>query len=246
MSVLIRKEESMRLKDIAHEFKHHFPFTVFSAAAGIIIVSIIFVILTSMPVIHDENETVDEHDHGEDFSHSTHQLFHVFHPIHCLFSASATTAMFWRYEKKLIKTIIIGLTGSLAICGISDIFMPYLGGSLIGIKMELHICLIHHPQTVVPFAIFGIIMGLTSAEVMAKRSSTIFSHSAHVFISTMASILYLTSFGFLDWMENMFVVFIIVVLAVLIPCCTSDVIFPLLLVDKTNVHLCGGECKEEN
>ena len=234
----------MRLKDIAHEFKHHFPFTVFSAAAGIIIVSIIFVILTSMPVIYDENETIEEHEHGESFAQSTHQLFHVFHPIHCLFSASATTAMFWRYDKKLIKSIIIGLIGSLAICGISDIFMPYLGGSLIGIEMELHICLIHHPLTVIPFALFGIILGLTSAEVFSKRSSTIFSHSAHVFVSTIASILYLTSYGFSNWMENMFIVFIIVILAVLIPCCTSDIIFPLLLVDKKNIQFCGGECKE--
>jgi hypothetical protein len=238
----------MRLKEIAHEFKHHFPFTVFSAAAGIIIVSIIFVILTSIPVIDEENGTVEEqdHDHGESFAHSTHQLFHVFHPMHCLFSASATTAMFWRYDKKLIKSILIGLIGSLAICGISDIFMPYLSSSLIGIEMELHICLIHHPLTVVPFAVFGIILGLTSAEVFFNRSSTIFSHSAHVFVSTMASILYLTSYGFSDWMENMFIVFIIVVFAVLIPCCTSDVIFPLLLVDKKNLQLCGGECKKQN
>lgn len=235
----------MKMKDIAHEFKHHFPFTVFSAAAGIIIVSIIFVVLTSMPLIHDENETANEHENDtESFAHSAHQLFHVFHPIHLLFSASATTAMFWRYDKKVIKSILIGLIGSLAICGISDIFMPYLGGSLIGIEMELHICLIHHPLTVIPFAIFGVILGLISAEVFFERSSTIFSHSAHVFVSTMASILYLISYGFSNWMENMFIVFIIVVLAVLIPCCTSDIFFPLLLVDKKNIQFCGGECKE--
>jgi hypothetical protein len=238
----------MKLRDIAHEFKHHFPFTVFSGVAGIIIVSVIFLLLSSLPVIHEGNETVGDHDHehGEGVEGSTGQLFHVFHPMHVLFSASATTAMFWRYDKKLIKAILIGLIGSLAICGISDIFMPYLGGSLIGIEMELHVCLLHHPLTVIPFAIFGIILGLISAEVLLQRSSTIFSHSAHVFVSTMASILYLTSYGFSDWMENMFIVFIIVVLAVLIPCCTSDVIFPLLLVEKKNVHICGGECKKEN
>jgi hypothetical protein len=99
---------------------------------------------------------------------------------------------------------------------------------------------------VIPFAVFGVILGLTSTEVFLNRNSTIFSHSAHVFVSTIASILYLTSYGFLDWMENMFIVFIIVVLAVLIPCCTSDVILPLLLVDKKNVHMCQGECKEKD
>ncbi|UCE73163.1 MAG: hypothetical protein JSV56_08985 [Methanomassiliicoccales archaeon] len=236
----------MNLKDIAHEFKHHFPFTVFSAAAGIIIVSIIFVILTSMPLASEVNETADgdEHEHEEGFAESTHRLFHVFHPIHCLFSASATTAMFWRYDKRLLKSILIGLLGSLAFCGISDIFLPFIGGSIIGLEMELHICLVDHPLSVVPFAVFGVIAGLTAAEVFTKRSSTIFSHSGHVFVSTMASILYLTTFGFMDWMENMFIVFIIVVLAVLIPCCTSDVIFPLLLVDKKDKHFCGGECEE--
>ena len=34
----INENIPMKMKDIAHEFKHHFPFTVFSAVAGIIIV----------------------------------------------------------------------------------------------------------------------------------------------------------------------------------------------------------------
>jgi hypothetical protein len=140
--------------------------------------------------------------------------------------------MFWRYEKKLWKAVLIGLTGSLAICGISDIFFPFIGGTLAGIEMDLHICLIEHPIVVIPFAFIGIIMGLITCEVFLGRQATIFSHSSHIFISTMASLLYLVTFGYTSWMEELFIVFIIVILAVFVPCCISDIIFPLLFIKE--------------
>ncbi len=227
---------------ILHELKHHLPFTVFSGVAAIILVAILTVAITAVIDTQDahENETLDEEDdHDEDHHHGVgklgsyfYDLFHVFHPLHALFSGAATTAMFWRFDKKLWKAIIIGLTGSLAICGMSDIFFPFIGGTLAGIDMEFHICLIEHPMVVVPFAIIGIILGLITCEVFIGRKSTIFSHSGHIFISTMASILYLITFGYTNWMEELFVVFIIVILAVFIPCCISDIVFPLLFIKK--------------
>lgn len=163
-----------------------------------------------------------------------HELFHVFHPVHVLFSATATTAMFWRHERRLFKAIIIGLIGSLVICGFSDIFIPFLGGTIVGIEMEFHWCLIVHPMTIVPFAIFGVLLGLVSTDVIHGRGSTIFSHSSHVFISTMATMLYLMAFGFTEWIPHIAETFLIIFLGVMIPCCISDIIFPLLMSKSTD------------
>jgi hypothetical protein len=234
----------MKLQHIAREFKHHFPFTAFSTVAGIIIVAIITVMLSGVghggegegDEVANTTQTAGGPREGEEkLVHASGELFHVFHPIHVFFSAAATTAMFWAFDKKLMKSIVIGFIGSLAICGLSDIAIPFIGGSIARMDMKLHVCLIDHALSILPFAVFGILLGLASAELFTTHSPTIFSHSAHVFVSTMASILYLTSFGFVQWMNNMFTVFIIVVLAVLIPCCTSDIVFPLLFVKKTNI-----------
>jgi len=173
-----------------------------------------------------------------------HDIFHAFHPIHVLFSATATTAMFRRYDKKIYKAVIVGAVGTLGVCAVSDIFFPYIGGIFSGIEMDLHVCIVQHPMTVVPFAVFGIIVGLFAADVFAERQSTIFSHSGHIFISTMVSLLYLTAYGFQDWMHDMFAVFVIIALAVLVPCCISDIIFPLLFANPQNAPGCG--CQGEN
>ncbi len=319
-------EKIGRSRRIMHELKHHIPYTVFSVALGIIIVSLITVflmnIVTDLPShdydlendIHrviermengdinssralreirifvnnrftaDEQEETDtlvekiqsvlkqyengnknntastkavdeiekllahrssalkEHDNNDDhegipgvFS----DIFHVFHPIHVLFSATATTAMFRRYDKNIYKAAIVGAAGALGVCAISDIFFPYIGGLVSGVEMELHVCLVENPMSIIPFTVFGIIVGLFAADVFSERKSTIFSHSGHIFISTMASLLYLTAYGFSDWMQNMFAVFLILILAVFIPCCISDIIFPLLFVNPENAPGCA-------
>lgn len=168
-------------------------------------------------------------------SEYSHELFHVFHPVHILFSATATTAMFWRHERRLLKAVIVGLIGSLGICGISDVFLPFLGGMILDIGIEFHWCLIAHPMTIVPFTIFGVLLGLVLVDVAHGRVSTIFSHSSHVFISTMATMLYLTAFGHIEWTLRIAEMFLIIFLGVTIPCCTSDIIFPLLLSKSVDV-----------
>ena len=168
---------------------------------------------------------------------ASHVTFHVFHPIHMFFSAIATTAMFWRYERRLLKAVLVGLIGSLGVCSVSDIFMPFLSGWLLGAKeMTFHWCLVQHPMLVLPFALVGTGVGLLAAETV--RRSTYFSHSAHVFVSSAASILYLVSFGLTDWAEKLGSVFILMLLAVTIPCCFSDIIFPLLVTCR-DASLCA-------
>ena len=186
----------------------------------------------------DEAATAHDHaSHGEVepgaalMGHASHVVFHVFHPIHMLFSAIATTAMFWRYERKFLKAILTGLIGALGVCSMSDVIMPYLSGLLLGAHdMTFHWCLIQHPMLVLPFALTGVGVGILCAETVQR--STYFSHSAHVFVSSAASIFYLVSFGFTEWPSQLGAVFILMVLAVTIPCCFSDVVFPLLVTSK--------------
>ena len=81
-----------------------------------------------------------------------------------------------------------------------------------------------------PFALLGIFAGmLVSPE---THKSTMFSHAVHVLISSMASILYLIGFGLTEWIHVAGMVLIYMVIAVMVPCCTSDIVFPLLLVKK--------------
>ena len=212
----------MKLKPVIKEMGHHFPFTVFSTALGLVIVVFLTVML----------RTTDSGTATQQFG----QLFHLFHPLHILLSAIATTAMFWRFDRKPVKAFIVGAIGSLGICGLSDIFLPYLGGWLIGTHMHLHVCLVEHPLVVVPFALLGILTGFFAAGKLHDRTSTIFSHSSHVLVSTMASLFYFVSFGYTLRTETAFALFVLVILAVIIPCCTSDIVFPLLTIGHPHYH----------
>ncbi len=160
-------------------------------------------------------------------------MFHIFHPVHLLLSAMATTAMFFRHERRLWKGLVVGFVGSVGVCGLSDVFMPFLAGRWLAVEnMHFHWCLIRHPQMVLPFVGLGIISGLLAA--LAVHRSTVLSHSAHVLISSAASLFYLISFGVGDWFseEKLPIVFAVVVLCVTIPCCLSDVLFPLLIANS--------------
>jgi hypothetical protein len=205
-----------QMRHILGELREHLPYSIFSVAFGIIVLGLLTFVAEIMG--------------SGDISGPSRGLFHVFHPVHLLFSATATTAMFWRHEKRLLKAVIIGFVGSVGICGISDVFIPYIAGLLLGVKMHLHICIIEHPSFILPFVIVGIFTGFIVPDTTQK--STIFSHAAHVLVSSMASILYLIGFGLTEWIHVAGMVFIYMVLAVIIPCCTSDIIFPLLLTKK--------------
>lgn len=231
-----------RFGRILHEFRHHLPFTI-----GAVIVALaalgIWTEVSPPALAHDGHI----HDHIHDGDHmivpAYAALFHVFHPLHVLLSAAATSAMFWRYDRRLTASIVVSLAGSIGVCGVSDAFLPFLGGSLLGVPMDLHICLFEEPHLVIPFAVIGTALGIFAANSMVGKIPSIFSHSAHVMIATGATVMYLVGFGLTDWMSSFFLVFLIVTLSVTLPCCSSDILFPLLLVNKAGVDWCGGGCE---
>jgi hypothetical protein len=157
------------------------------------------------------------------------------------FSAAATTAMFWRYERRFLKAVIVGLVGAIGICGVSDILIPHVSLLILGFHPPIHICVIEHPGMVLPFAAVGIGVGMLAAVGVAR--STIFSHSMHVFVSTMASIFYMVhEFGRMAWIDDLGSIFFFVVVAVMVPCCFSDIVFPLAMVRSARAAYAETAC----
>ena len=201
-----------KLKCLLVELGHHLPFSIFGVSFGLVLMGV----LTFISILTNSEEML---------SKASYELFHVFHPIHILFSAIATTAMFWKHEKNFIKAIIVGSLGAVVVCSLSDIIFPLIGGMILGADMQIHICVLENPQMILVFLGVGIISGILVPQ--AIEHSTEYSHAMHVFISSAASILYLLGFGMSDWTHSIGSVFLIMIIAVMIPCCVSDIVFPL-------------------
>ncbi len=202
------------------ELLEHMPFSVSAVAIGLIFAGL-------MCFLAPENAAAGQtgHDHEES---NLFTLFHLFHPAHMFFSAAATTAMFWRYDKNALKAILVGLAGAVGVCGLSDIGLPHLSLILMGKDVPPHICVIENPGLVLPFAVMGVLVGLGAATGVSR--STLFSHALHVLASTSASIFYLIApFSRLGWIDDLGKIFVFVIVAVMIPCCVSDIIFPMLM-----------------
>lgn len=242
---------------MTHELFSHLPFSVLSVTLGLIVAGLIC-FMTPESVLeaakqmiesthdHDHGHDHAGHDHGDhDHDHSAHEheeqkptptgflfLFHLFHPAHILFSAIATTAMFYKYDKSLFKAIIIGSAGSIVICTVSDALIPTITTKLMGYSSPIHLCILESPMQVVPFALIGVFLGL-AAVLSGSTKSTITSHSVHVITSTMATLFYTIAYSDkLIWVNQIGTVFLMTVVAVGGICCLSDVVFPLLFTKE--------------
>jgi len=205
-------EKLSKSKYIFLQLVHHLPFSVF----GVMIALLAMGLMTFLAILLHSEHTLPK---------ASRELFHVFHGGHVLISAVASTAMFWKHDQKLIKAVLVGFIGSIVICSLSDILFPFIGGIVFGSHMHFHICAIEEPGLVYPFAVIGILAGLAAPRSFER--TTEYSHSMHVFVSSVASILYLVSFGMTYWIDAIGAVLIITVIAVMIPCCLSDIVFPL-------------------
>lgn len=194
----------MSSKKILHELKHHYPFTF--AATTIAIIIIIFIKFSL-------NKEIPE------------SFFHILHPAHLFVSAIVTSALYYKYKKRIFPALLIGLTGSIIIGSLSDIILPWLGGKSLGFNISFHLALIEEPFLILSTAILGSLFGILT-------KLTKIPHFIHVFLSVFASLFYLTSFTIGINLLQFILSLIIVFIAVLIPCCISDIIFPMLFVKK--------------
>jgi len=196
---------------IVTELRHHIPFTVFGAVTGMVAI-IIIVAVGALSSVSGASETV----------------FYVLHPLHVLLSAGVTTAMYRKHTRgRIIPTILIGYLGSIGIATLSDSVVPYIGELLLDLPhAEAHIGFIDEWHIVNPAAFLGIAIGLW-------RSNTKFPHAGHVLISTWASLFHtIMALGeTVEWLQ-LLPIFIFLFLAVWLPCCLSDIVFPLLFTKE--------------
>jgi hypothetical protein len=200
------------LRTILKELKHHAPFTVAGAASGVLIM-ILFRGLS--PGV-------------------SHTVFYVLHPVHVVLSALVTASMYQlhrcgkeRCRSQLWLLLIIGYVGSVGIATLSDSVIPYVGEVLLGMPNRgLHLGFIERWWLVNPLALLGVAIAYF-------RPSTRFPHAGHVLLSTWASLFHIIMARGEAFHWSMYlVVFLFLFLAVWIPCCVSDIVFPLLLVRK--------------
>jgi hypothetical protein len=90
----------------------------------------------------------------------------------------------------------------------------------------VHLGFIEKWWLVNPLAILGIVIAYF-------KPRTKFPHAGHVLLSTWASLFHMimAKIEILSWFSYV-AIFIFLFLAVWIPCCVSDIVFPLLFVKK--------------
>ena len=205
------KIDTMRFRYISKELKKHIPFTAFGAITGIVLMILFY----NLP------------------AKTSSSIFYILHPSHVLLSAFVTASMYKIHKTGGIKgkcrlwvLLMIGYFGSIGIATISDSIIPYLGEILLGLPNRgIHLGFIERWWLVNPLAIIGIAIAYF-------RPTTKFPHSGHVLLSTWASLFHMImAFGLIqmNWVL-VITVSIFLFLAVWIPCCISDIVFPLLFV----------------
>ena len=205
---------SERIKNIVMELKSHAPFTLFGALTGI------FCMLIFKGLAQD----------------TSHKIFYVFHRAHVVLSAMVTASMFELHTKKpkILIVILVGIFGSIGVATLSDSLIPYMGEALLGMHVHVHghehvgfverahIGFIEAWHIVIPAAIVGSLLAYF-------KPKTKIPHAGHVLLSTWASSFHiLIAMGGQVSAWKMGGSFCFLFLAVWVPCCISDIVFPLM------------------
>ncbi|MDD5613746.1 MAG: hypothetical protein PHQ54_01585 [Candidatus Omnitrophica bacterium] len=197
---------------ILRELRSHAPFTVFGAVLGIFLMFF----FKNLP------------------SKVSFNIFYILHPGHVFLSALVSASMYGlykcdrsRFKCNIFTLLIVGYAGSVGIATISDSLIPYIGEAWLDMPhRHPHIGFIEKWYIVNPLAILGIALAYF-------RPSTKIPHAGHVLLSTWASLFHIImakaeALSFLSYL----VIFVFLFLAVWLPCCVSDIVFPLLFVKK--------------
>lgn len=238
-----------KIKHIWAELKGHAPYTILGALAGIMF-------MITFRNIDKNNASV---------------MFSIFHPSHVLLSAMVTASLFSIHKKgkNFLLILVIGYFGSIGIATLSDSIIPYAGENIFGLDVpshqQLHTTDVHqgHDEDehtadlhqdrsedghrgihlgfiedwyiVNPAAILGVLIAY-----LIPRTK--FPHAGHVLISTWASSAHIlmNSSGEIS-ISMVSAVFVVLFIAVWLPCCISDIVFPLLFVksDLTLTDVCS-------
>jgi NOL1/NOP2/sun family putative RNA methylase len=195
-----------RGETILKELKHHMPFTlVVSLFAGVLVALAFILTLTTSDFLLGSFETI--------------------HPLHVLVSAAATAAIYKKYKKSLWESMFVGVIGAILIGSISDVLLPWVAGNILSLETVFHLPIVESPFLILGAGLIGALIGLRFG--MFKLT-----HSLHVFFSVFASLLYLLAFSVAVNLWIVLAISLIVFLVVYIPCCISDIVFPILFIKK--------------
>jgi hypothetical protein len=223
-----------KAKHILVELRGHTPFTLFGALLGIFFM----VVFKNVSGI------------------GSRTLFGIFHPGHVILSAMVTASMFRLHaaKKHFLLVLVVGYFGSIGIATLSDIIIPHIGAGLLRLDIPTHGELHHHEtgsedkETIAetnehhgdkihlsfieewyvinPAALLGVLIAYFLPR-------TKFPHAGHVLVSTWASSSYLLMNMQSDLTGAAAVgIFATLFIAIWVPCCVSDIVFPLLFVES--------------
>lgn len=208
-------------KRILHELKHHAPFTLVGTVMGI-------AIMVAMS-------------YGRLSRSWSEGLFTVFHPLHVFLSAMVTAGMYRLHGRgRWWATILIGYVGAIGIATISDSLIPFVGEAMLGLPhAHVHAGFIEEWYLVNPLALAGIAIAYFCPR-------TKIPHGGHVLLSMWASLFHMTmAMGEVLDIGTILVLPVFLFLAVWLPCCTSDIVFPLLFVRREDRPPCK-HCEKNN
>ena len=200
----LRTTSCLPVREIGRQLASHAPFTALGTLSGV-------AIMLAMALLRVPSSVSEP-------------AFWILHPSHVLASAYVTAAMYRRAgHGSIVTLLLIGWAGSVGISTLSDSVIPFLGEVFLALpSRHIHIGFIEMWWLVNPLAIGGAALALFS-------KATRVPHSVHVLLSTWASLFHMTM---AMWRTPRITDFLAVAaflfLAVWLPCCTSDIVVPLL------------------
>jgi len=207
----------MDARQIVYELRRHAPFTALGTLTGIGLM--VAIVLASVP------------------SSVSRTAFWTLHPTHVLLSALVTTTMYRRHGGRgWWRVLLVGYFGSVGIATASDSLIPFAGEWLLDMPNRgVHLGFIEKWWLVNPLALVGIVVGFAwpHMRVLHAGHDTRVSHAAHVLLSTWASLFHITMAMGTQFMWAVLpLIALFLFLAVWVPCCTSDIVFPLLFTKQ--------------
>ena len=204
---------------ILFELKNHSPFTALGAVSGIIIL----IISLNVP------------------KNIAYNIFYILHPLHVFLSALVTAAILNLHSCKNFnagclkgrcnfwKLLMVGYIGSVGIATVSDCVIPFLCEIMLNMPhSHIHLGFIEKWWLVNPLAIAGILLAYF-------HPSTKFPHAGHVLLSTWASTFHIImAIGVSLSIFTFLIILLFLFIAVWIPCCVSDIIFPMLFAGHSH------------
>jgi hypothetical protein len=205
---------------------------------------------------------------GEVVSHRLFLVFHPAHVVLSAV-VTASLFKLYEKKVSIAKLLVVGYFGAVGVATLSDCILPFFGESILGVALpthgdlhspkeagqsnpgeaagsnahsdeageavrpQLHLGFIEDWYVVNPAALLGILIAYFWPR-------TTFPHAGHVLVSTWASSFHVLMNTHAELTAMMLLgVFVVLFIAVWLPCCVSDIVFPLLFVRSAPLHLHG-------